>query len=62
MKKEWVYYFGNQLKDSNLRYHGWVAIDVRSFGLGLCTYNRNGSHWFEFSLAFLTIYVGWWEK
>ena len=62
MKGEWVYYFGNQLKDSGLRYDGWIAIDIRDFGLGLCTHNRLGSHSLEFSLAFLTIYVAWWKK
>ena len=62
MKKEWVLDFGNHRKDSNLRYDGWVTIDVRSFGLGLCTHNRLGSHSFEFSLACLTIYVAWWKK
>ena len=62
MKKEWVLDFGNHRKDSKLRYDGWVAIDVRDFGLGLCTHNRLGSHSFKFSLAFLTIYVAWWKK
>lgn len=62
MKKEWVYYFGNHRKDSKLRYDGWVAIDIRDFGLGLCTHNRLGSHSLEFSLAFLTIHVAWWKK
>ena len=62
MKKEWVLDFGNHRKDSKLRYDGWVAIDIRDFGLGLCTHNRLGSHSFEFSLAFLTIYVAWWKK
>jgi hypothetical protein len=62
MKKEWVYEFGNDRKDSKLRYDGWVAIDIRDFGLGLCTHNRLGSHSLEFSLAFLTIYVAWWKK
>ena len=62
MKKEWVYEFGNYRKKSKRRYEGWVAVDVKDFGLGLCTHNRLGSHSFEFSLAFLTIYVAWWKK
>ena len=62
MKKEWVLDFGNHRKDSKLRYDGWVAIGIRSFGLGLCTQNRRGFHSLEFSLAFLTICVYCWKK
>ena len=62
MKKEWFYEFGNHRKDSKLRCGGWVAIDIRDFGLGLCTHNRLGSHSLRFSLAFLTIDVAWWKK
>ena len=62
MKKEWVLDFGNHRKDSKLRYDGWIEINIRDFGLGLCTHNRLGSHSLEFSLAFLTIYVAWWKK
>jgi len=62
MKKEWVYEFGNHRKDSKRRYEGWVAVDVGELGLGLCIHNSRGSHSFEFSFAFLTIYVAWWVK
>jgi len=62
MKKEWVYEFDYQRKDLKRRYDGWVAVDVRDFGLGLSTHNRRGSHSVEFSFAFLKIYVAWWVK